>query len=54
MGLLLSVICRDENGTNRCHLDVFDVDVTFACDFVANVGVLVGVLVVMVMPVETI
>ena len=44
MGLLLSVTCRDENGTNGCHLPVFSVDVTFACDFVANVGVLVGVL----------
>ena len=52
MGLLLSVTCRDENGTNGCHLAVFGVDVTFACDFVANVGVLVGVLVVLAMPLK--
>ena len=30
------MICRGENGTNGCHLAIFNEDVAFASYFVAN------------------
>ena len=58
MDLTVCVICVDENGTSECHLDVFTVDVAFACHFVVPAHSSpthpVRVVVVVAMPVNTI